>query len=96
MVLIKKKTCMCTSVTCKLSLYADDSALLFLHSDAAIIAEWLSQELSMCKRWLVDNKLSLHIGKTESLLFGSKRKLRKVVVVREHLLVVWAFSWMST
>ena len=30
----------------------------------------------MCKRWLVDNRLSLHVGKTESLLFGSKRKLK--------------------
>ena len=27
--------------------------------------------------WLIDNKLSLHLGKTESILFGSKRKLAK-------------------
>ena len=26
----------------------------------------------------MDNKLSLHLGKTESILFGSKRKLKKV------------------
>ena len=26
--------------------------------------------------WLVDNKLSLHLGKTESILFGQKRKLK--------------------
>ena len=26
---------------------------------------------------MVDNKLSLHMGKTECILFGSKRKLRK-------------------
>ena len=26
--------------------------------------------------WLIDNKLSLHLGKTESILFGSKPKLR--------------------
>ena len=25
--------------------------------------------------WLIDNKLSLHLGKTESILFGTKRKL---------------------
>lgn len=31
-----------------------------------------------CSDWLVDNKLSLHLGKTESILFGSKRKLKKV------------------
>jgi hypothetical protein len=27
----------------------------------------------------VDNKLSLHLGKTEVILFGSRRKLKKVV-----------------
>ena len=26
----------------------------------------------------MDNKLSLHLGKTESILFGSKRKFKKV------------------
>jgi len=29
-----------------------------------------------CHEWLVDNKLSLHLGKTESILFGPNRKLR--------------------
>ena len=43
-----------------------------------MIADRLSCELSSCKRWLVDNKLSLHVGKTECLLFGSKRKLKGV------------------
>ena len=69
---------MITSVNCKLSLYADDSALLFSHKDPNVISNRLSEELSSCKRWLVDNKLSLHVGKTECLLFGSKRKLGKV------------------
>ena len=66
------------SLTCKLSLYADDSALLFSHRDAKVIADRLSFELSSCKRWLVDNRLSLHVGKTESLLFGSKRRLKGI------------------
>ena len=34
--------------------------------------------LHFCSSWLVDNKLSLYLGKTESVLFGSKRKLKKV------------------
>ena len=66
------------SLTCRLSLYADDSTLLFSHHDPAVIASHLSGELSRCKQWLVDNRLSLHVGKTECLLFGSKRKLKKV------------------
>ena len=66
------------SLTCKLSLYADDSALLFSHRDAAVIADCLSNELSKCKVWLTDNRLSLHVGKTEALLFGTKRRLKGV------------------
>ena len=34
-------------------------------------------ELEAVNDWLIDNKLSLHLGKTESILFGSKRKLAK-------------------
>ena len=66
------------SINCKLSLYADDSALVFSHSDPVVIGERLSRELFCCKQWLVDNKLSLHIGKTECMLFGSSRKLKRV------------------
>ena len=29
-------------------------------------------------KWLVGNKLSLHMGNTECILFCSKRKLRKI------------------
>ena len=66
------------SIDCKLSLYADDSALLFSAKDPALIADRLSIELTRCKQWLVDNKLSLHVGKTECLIFGSKKRLKKV------------------
>ena len=27
--------------------------------------------------WLVDNKLSLHLRKTESIIFGSQKRLKK-------------------
>ena len=64
--------------SCRLALYADDSALIFSHTDPGFIAETLSKDLSICKEWLCDNKLSLHVGKTECILFGSARKLKKV------------------
>ena len=67
-----------TSLTCQLALYADDSALIFSHSDASVVANRLSQELSNCKKWLIDNKLSLHVGKTECMLFGTSRRLKQV------------------
>ena len=63
-----------TSIKCKLLLYADDSALLISGQDPESIATQLSQELKSCYDWLVDNKLSLHLGKTESILFSTKRK----------------------
>merc|ERR1712121_580770 len=66
------------SVRCKLLLYADDSALIVSGSDPQTIADILSEELESCKKWLTDNKLSLHLGKTESILFGSKKKLKNI------------------
>ena len=64
------------SVNCDLLLYADDSALLYDGKDPAEIAAKLITELESCQQWLISNKLSLHLGKTESILFGSKRKLK--------------------
>ena len=61
----------------KLLLYEDDSAILYSHKDSRVISEKLGSELGMCSKWLIDNKLSLHMGKTKCILFGSKRKLRK-------------------
>ena len=69
---------MSISLNCSLSLYADDSALIFAHKDPSVISSRLSTELNNCRTWLVDNKLSLHVGKTESVLFGPKRKLKRV------------------
>ena len=66
------------SVNCRLALYADDSALVFSHSDPVVIGNSLSTELSSCREWLIDNKLSLHMGKTECILFGTGQKLARV------------------
>ena len=66
------------SVKCKLFLYADDSTLLVRGKQPNLIAQALSENLDMCRGWLIDNKLSLHLGKTESILFGTKRKLKDV------------------
>ena len=75
---------MSSSVNCNLLLYADDSALFTSGKDPKVISESLSKELESCRQWLIDNKLSLHLGKTESILFGTKIRLsraEKLVVV---------------
>ena len=62
---------------CKLILYADENTILFSHKDPEFISAKLGKVLEGCSEWLVDNKLSLHLGKTEYILFGPTRKLNK-------------------
>ena len=62
----------------KVFLYADDSAIFFSHKDPEVISRKLSSELELCSKWLIDNELSLHMGKLGVFFFGSKRKLGKV------------------
>jgi hypothetical protein len=64
-------------VKSKLLLYADDSAILVSGKNKQDIEKILSDELNAVSQWLICNKLSLHLGKTESILFGSKPRLRK-------------------
>ena len=66
---------MASAVRCKLLLYADDSALIASGKNVADIEPPLSSELEYVSNWLIDNKLSLHLGKTQSILFGTKRRL---------------------
>ena len=62
------------AVSCRLILYADDSALLVSGTSVSVIEETLE--------WLVDNKLSIHLGKTESIFFGSNKKIRKQSTIK--------------
>lgn len=50
------------STECKLLLYADDSAIIFSHKCLEEISRKLGLELENCNKWLIDNKLSLHLG----------------------------------
>ena len=60
----------------KLLLYADDSSILVADKCLSNIETVLQNELEIVSEWLVDNKLSLHLGKTESILFGSRHRLK--------------------
>lgn len=63
--------------TCSLFFCADNSAILVSHKDKDRIQEILVDELCWIRSWLSDNRLLLHLGKTESVLFGSKARLSK-------------------
>ena len=68
------------AVSSDLLLYADDSCLVFQHKHVTEIETHLNNDFSNLCEWFLDNKLSIHFGedKTKSILFGTKRKLRKV------------------
>jgi len=61
-------------VSCNLIMYADDTILLFSDPDIEKVASELSKEIGNCLHWLTNNRLSMHMGKTETLVFSSKRK----------------------
>ena len=54
-----------------------DSALLVSGKDVLEIERILSVELGAVSEWLCENRLSLHLGKTQSILFGSKKCISK-------------------
>ena len=72
---------MLAAVQCKLLLYADDSALLVPGKDTREMEGALSKELESACEWLTDNKLSIHLEKNESILFGTRKRRARV----EHL-----------
>ena len=59
---------MCSAVNCKLLPYADDSGRIVPGKDVKEIELKLTKELESISNWLNDNKLSLHLGKTECIL----------------------------
>ena len=54
----------------KLLLYTDDSGILVSAKNKQYI------ENTFNSQWLIDNKLSLHLGKPESILVGSPQKIK--------------------
>ena len=64
---------MSAAVKCKLLLYADDSVLLASGKDIVEFEATLSSELKSVNDWLIDNKLSLHLDKTQSIVFGTRK-----------------------
>ena len=60
-------------------LYADDTVVYTSDKSCEAIESNLNSELTNLARWFSNNKLVLNLkkGKTEFVLFGSSKKLRK-------------------
>ena len=63
-----------SSVSCKLLMYADDTVLLVSDKDINTVSVQLANEVTNSYNWLVNNKLSMHMEKTECIVFSSKKK----------------------
>ena len=78
-------------VKCKLLLYVDDSALLMSRKDVLAIERILSVELGAVNEWLCKNMLSLHLSKTQSIIFGLKKCISKCSDQLHMLLIVTCY-----
>ena len=60
-------------------MYADDTILFYSHKDMKEIEKVLSQDLFTASKWLQENELVLNLtkGKTEVMLFGTKKCLNQ-------------------
>ena len=70
---------MTQAVKCELILYADDTYLIFQHSDINEIEIQLNKNCRLICDWFVDNKLSIYFDedKTKSIIFRRKSKIKK-------------------
>ncbi|CAB4035694.1 Hypothetical predicted protein, partial [Paramuricea clavata] len=56
-------------------MYADDTNLTYSGSDTNTIQFHLNEDLENINEWLISNKLTLNMTKTEYMLIGSRQRL---------------------
>ena len=57
------------------SMYADDTNISFQSSNLIDLEDSMNNELSSLNSWLIANRLSLNIAKTEFMIIGSRQRL---------------------
>ena len=70
-----------------ISMYADDTSLCFKSKDLSRLNEALNEDLSRLDAWLNNNKLSLNVAKTQSMLVSTKAKRKTLDKSSQHLQV---------
>ena len=63
--------------TCKVILYTDDTAIIYSDKQKAQIEKHLNNDMAIVKTWLDENKLTLNVKKTKSMLIGNKKLLNE-------------------
>ncbi len=59
-------------------MYADDTVIVFSHTDYIHIQTVLNNELNNVKAWLDKHKLTLNTKQTKYMIFSSQKRLHKV------------------
>ena len=88
-------------------IYADDTHLTYTDKDVNIIQSCLNEDLLNISKWLIANKLTLNMTKTEFMLIGSRQKLNTLTVSpvlningtpinQVQRLNLWVYSLMQT
>ena len=67
-------------------MYADDTHVTYADSDVNTIQSCLNLDLNNISKWLIVNKLTLNITKTEFMLIDSRQKLN-TLTEPAHLLI---------
>ena len=73
------------------NMYADDTSLSFSSNNISTINEKINEDLECLNTWLAGNKLSLNVAKTNSIVIGSRKKVKafnKHQLLNLHLLFV--------
>ena len=69
------------------SMYADDTSLCFKSKDLSRVNEALNKDISHLDAWLISNKLSLNVAKTQSMLVSTKAKRKALDKSNQNLQV---------
>ncbi len=64
---------------CNITLYADDTLLLFAHKDLNVIKQVLESDLTNATFWLKETKLNLNVSKTKWTLFSTQKRWHVVM-----------------
>ena len=57
-------------------MYSDDTSLSFSSNSISTINEKINEDLECLNTWLAGNELSLNVAKTDSIVIGSRKRLK--------------------
>ena len=85
---------------CKVILYADDTALLYSHTDSQQVETVLNQEIKNVTEWLNQNKLTLNTKKPQTMIVGNRsrknnKQLLEIKVNEETVQQIPEFKYLS-